>query len=111
MDALILVSQRVIKVRLKNTWDDTYCTVVLQCCELAGKLAEDLEGEGLKGKTLTLKLKPPTFEVRRTSADGSAELQSTSSLCTSANLYLSLLALIVPVLPWQRTNMELIDKL
>lgn len=37
--------------------------VDLQCCELAAKLAGDLEREGIKGKTLTLKLKPPTFEV------------------------------------------------
>ena len=35
----------------------------MQCCDLAAKLAGDLEREGLKAKTLTLKLKPPTFEV------------------------------------------------
>lgn len=40
-----------------------YCVLLLQCCELAAKLASDLEREGIKGKTLTLKLKPPTFEV------------------------------------------------
>ena len=39
------------------------CPSYLQCCELAAKLAGDLEYEGIKGKTLTLKLKPPTFEV------------------------------------------------
>ena len=39
------------------------CCGLLQCCELAEKLAEDMEGEGLRGKTLTLKLKPPNFEV------------------------------------------------
>lgn len=35
----------------------------MQCAELAEKLAADLQGEGLKGKTLTLKLKATTFEV------------------------------------------------
>ena len=35
----------------------------MQCRELAAKLAGDLEREGIRGKTLTLKLKPPTFEV------------------------------------------------
>ena len=37
--------------------------VRVQCCELAAKLADDMQREDLKAKTLTLKLKPPTFEV------------------------------------------------
>ena len=36
----------------------------LQCAELSEKLAEDLASEGLKGKTVTLKLKETNFEVR-----------------------------------------------
>ena len=36
----------------------------LQCAELSEKLAEDLASEGLKGKTITLKLKETNFEVR-----------------------------------------------
>ena len=35
-----------------------------QCQELCGKLAEDLAAEGLRGKTITLKLKTTGFEVR-----------------------------------------------
>ena len=35
-----------------------------RCRELAHHLAEDMASEGLKGKTLTLKLKLTTFEVR-----------------------------------------------
>ena len=38
-------------------------SMLVQCTELAEKLAADLQGEGLKGKTLTLKLKATTFEV------------------------------------------------
>ena len=40
----------------------------LQCSELAEKLAEDVESEGLKGRTVTLKLKTTTFEVRTRAA-------------------------------------------
>ena len=36
----------------------------MQCAELSEKLAEDLASEGLKGKTITLKLKETNFEVR-----------------------------------------------
>ena len=36
----------------------------VQCAELSEKLAEDLASEGLKGKTITLKLKETNFEVR-----------------------------------------------
>ena len=36
----------------------------MQCTELAQKLAEDMAEEGLRGKTLTLKLKATNFEVR-----------------------------------------------
>ncbi|KAK9819455.1 hypothetical protein WJX74_007636 [Apatococcus lobatus] len=35
-----------------------------KACELAEKLAEEMADEGLKGKTLTLKLKETTFELR-----------------------------------------------
>ena len=35
----------------------------MQCCALASKLAGDLAKEGIQGRTLTLKLKHPTFEV------------------------------------------------
>ena len=40
----------------------------LQCAELSEKLAEDMASEGLKGKTLTLKLKETNFEVRTRNA-------------------------------------------
>ena len=36
----------------------------MQCAELSEKLAEDMASEGLRGKTLTLKLKETNFEVR-----------------------------------------------
>ncbi len=36
----------------------------VQCAELSEKLAEDMASEGLRGKTLTLKLKETNFEVR-----------------------------------------------
>ncbi len=36
----------------------------MQCAELSDKLAEDLASEGLKGKTITLKLKETNFEQR-----------------------------------------------
>ncbi len=36
----------------------------MQCGELSDKLAEDLASEGLKGKTITLKLKETNFELR-----------------------------------------------
>ncbi len=36
----------------------------MQCGELSDKLAEDLASEGLKGRTLTLKLKETNFELR-----------------------------------------------
>ncbi|BDA41352.1 probable DNA polymerase IV at N-terminal half [Coccomyxa sp. Obi] len=39
-----------------------------KCSELAEKLAEDVESEGLKGRTVTLKLKTTTFEVRTRAA-------------------------------------------
>ncbi len=42
---------------------DEVCMHV-QCAELSEKLAEDLASEGLKGKTITLKLKETNFEVR-----------------------------------------------
>lgn len=35
-----------------------------RCAELASHLADDMAQEGLRGKTLTLKLKATTFEVR-----------------------------------------------
>ena len=41
--------------------DSLQCAV--QCAELAEKLAADLVEEGLKGRTLTLKLKATNFEV------------------------------------------------
>jgi hypothetical protein len=34
-----------------------------RCRELAASLADDMAAEGLKGKTLTLKLKATSFEV------------------------------------------------
>lgn len=34
-----------------------------KCREIAASLAGDMAGEGLKGRTLTLKLKAATFEV------------------------------------------------
>ena len=34
-----------------------------KCRELAASLAQDMAAEGLKGKTVTLKLKATTFEV------------------------------------------------
>lgn len=40
----------------------------MQCSELAEKLAEDVESEGLKGRTVTLKLKTTNFEVRTRAA-------------------------------------------
>lgn len=36
----------------------------MQCEELVGHLVRDMEKEGLKGKTLTLKLKETSFAVR-----------------------------------------------
>ena len=36
----------------------------MQCAELSDKLAEDLASEGLRGKTITLKLKETNFELR-----------------------------------------------
>ena len=36
----------------------------LQCAELSERMAEDMASEGLRGKTLTLKLKETNFEVR-----------------------------------------------
>lgn len=39
-------------------------TLVAQCADLAEKLAEDMANKGLRGKTLTLKLKETNFEVR-----------------------------------------------
>jgi DNA polymerase kappa len=36
----------------------------MQCAELSDKLSEDLASEGLKGKTITLKLKETNFEQR-----------------------------------------------
>ncbi len=41
---------------------------LVQCSELAEKLAEDVESEGLKGRTVTLKLKTTNFEVRTRAA-------------------------------------------
>ena len=38
--------------------------ICMQCAELSDKLAEDLASEGLKGKTITLKLKETNFEQR-----------------------------------------------
>lgn len=38
--------------------------IVVQCTEIAEHLAGDMAREGLKGKTLTLKLKTTAFEVR-----------------------------------------------
>lgn len=35
----------------------------MQCAELAEKLSADLAEDGLKGRTLTLKLKSTNFEV------------------------------------------------
>ncbi len=35
-----------------------------QCTELSDKLAEDMASEGLRGKTITLKLKETNFELR-----------------------------------------------
>ena len=35
-----------------------------QCAELSDKLAEDLASEGLRGRTITLKLKETNFELR-----------------------------------------------
>lgn len=42
--------------------------LLLQCSELAEKLAEDVTSEGLKGRTITLKLKTTNFEVRTRAA-------------------------------------------
>ena len=36
----------------------------MQCAELSDKLAEDLASEGLRGRTITLKLKETNFELR-----------------------------------------------
>ena len=36
----------------------------MQCAELSDKLAEDMASEGLRGRTITLKLKETTFELR-----------------------------------------------
>ena len=42
----------------------TSVNACLQCSELAHKLADEMADESLKARTLTLKLKATTFEVR-----------------------------------------------
>lgn len=48
-----------------SCWTLVTCSsYVMQCEELAGHLVRDMEKEGLKGKTLILKLKETSFAVR-----------------------------------------------
>ncbi len=52
----------------------------LQCIELSNKLAEDMASERLKGKTLTLKLKETTFEVRTRAATLARHISSAEDI-------------------------------
>ena len=52
----------------------------LQCAELSKKLAEDMASEGLKGKTLTLKLKETNFEVRTRAATLARHISSAEDI-------------------------------
>ena len=61
---VVTEAQCITRCEASNFWlKRELCCALLQCCELAEKLAEDMEIEDLRGKTLTLKLKPPNFEV------------------------------------------------
>ena len=61
----------------------------MQACELAEKLAEEMADEGLKAKTLTLKLKETTFELRTRAhtcpqyISSAADIRSAALRCVS----------------------------
>ncbi|KAK9800914.1 hypothetical protein WJX73_010443 [Symbiochloris irregularis] len=55
-----------------------------KCAELAEKLAADLQSEGLKGKTLTLKLKAISFEVRTRAATLPQHVDSLEAILAAA---------------------------
>ncbi|KAK9862384.1 hypothetical protein WJX84_004497 [Apatococcus fuscideae] len=65
-----------------------------KACELAEKLAEEMADEGLKGKTLTLKLKETTFELRTRAHTSS---QFISSVADIRNVALRLLRAEMPI--------------
>ena len=54
--------------RVRKATKSAIFLFLVQCSELAEKLAEDVTGEGLKGRTVTLKLKTTNFEVRTRAA-------------------------------------------
>ena len=64
-----------------------------QCKDLCGKLAEDLAAEGLRGKTLTLKLKTTGFELR------TRDKTLTSHISAEEDLFREALKLLRPELP------------
>ena len=64
-----------------------------QCKDLCGKLAEDLAAEGLRGKTITLKLKTTAFELR------TRDKTLTSHISAEEDLLREALKLLRPELP------------
>jgi nucleotidyltransferase/DNA polymerase involved in DNA repair len=70
------------------------CCHAVQCAELAQKLAEDLASEGLKGRTVTLKLKTTAFEVRTRAATLTRHVSAYEDILREA---LRLLRLELPI--------------
>lgn len=65
-----------------------------KCRQLSNSLAEDMAEEGIKGKTLTLKLKPVTFETFTRSITLPSYVTSYDQICSAA---LELLAKELPL--------------
>ena len=66
----------------------------VQCAELSGKLAVDLASEGLRGRTISLKLKETNFEVRTRDKKLASHISSREEIFREA---MKLLKLEMPI--------------
>lgn len=69
---------------MRSACDGEQVLCPVQCAELAEKLAEDVTGEGLKGRTITLKLKTTNFEVRTRAATLSRHISASEDILREA---------------------------
>ena len=69
---------------MRRACDGEQVLCPVQCAELAEKLAEDVTGEGLKGRTITLKLKTTNFEVRTRAATLSRHISASEDILREA---------------------------